>query len=121
MLQKKKDMGQLCGQVFDIDPAIRFAGVIDRMGKLIAGGMRPGLKPLESIKDMDRLYLEFALRNAMRREFDGEFGPTVYAMSERERIKIATFPMPGDSLLLISIERAKPHDRIISRVLELVR
>ena len=115
-------MAQLCGQVFDIDPAIRFAGIIDRMGKLVAGGMRPGLPPLESIKDMDRLYLEFALRNAMRREFDGDFGPTIYAMSERERIKIATFPMPGDdNLLLISMERSKPHDRIISRVLELVR
>ncbi len=114
-------MGELCGQVFDIDPAIRFAGIIDRMGKLVAGGMRPGLQPLESIKDMDRLYLEFALRNAMRREFDGDCGPTIYAMSERERIKIATFPMPGDSLLLISMERSKPHDRIISRILELVR
>lgn len=114
-------MSELCGQVFDIDPAIRFTGVIDRMGKLVAGGMRPGLQPLESIKDMDRLYLEFALRNAMRREFDGDFGPTIYAMSERERIKIATFPMSDDNLLLISMERSKPHDRIISRVLELVR
>ena len=114
-------MGELCEQVFDIDPAIRFAGIIDRMGKLVAGGMRAGLKPLESIKDMDRLYLEFALRHAMRREFDGEFGPTRYAMSERERIKIVTFPMPDDSLLLISMEPRKPHDRIISRVLEVVR
>ena len=115
------DWVQLCRQVFDIDPALRFAGVIDKMGRLIAGGMRDGLAPLESIKDMDRLYVEFALRNAMRHEFDSEFGRTKYAMSERERIKIATFPLAGDNLLLISIERSAPHDRIISRILELVR
>ncbi|WP_337863715.1 DUF6659 family protein [Nitrososphaera sp.] len=122
---KKKQDGssraELCSKVFAIDPAVRFAGVIDKMGKLVAGGMREGLRPLESVKDMDRLYLEFALRNAMRREFDAEFGPTIYAMSEREKIKIATFPMPGEELLLISIDRSHPHDRIISRILELLR
>lgn len=112
---------QLCRQIFEIDPALRFAGVIDRMGKLVSGGMRDGLAPLESIKDMDRLYVEFALRNAMRHEFDSEFGRTRYTMSERERIKIGTFPLQGDNFLLISIERTAEHDRIISRVLELVR
>lgn len=115
------DWAQLCRQIFEIDPALRFAGVIDRMGKLVAGGMRNGLAPLESIKDMDRLYVEFALRNAMRHEFDSEFGRTRYTMSERERIKIGTFPLQGDNFLLISIERTAEHNRIISRVLELVR
>ena len=122
MLQEEgMDWAQLCRQAFEIDPAVRFAGVIDRMGRLVAGGMRDGLAPLESIKDMDRLYVEFALRNAMRNEFDSEFGRTKYTMSERERIKIGTFPLQGDHFLLISIERTAPHDRIISRILELVR
>jgi hypothetical protein len=111
----------LCKKVFAVDPAVRFAGVIDRMGKLVAGGMREGIKPLESIKDMDRLYIELALRAAMRKEFDREFGKTIYSFSERERIKMATFPLSKDAFLLISLERGKPHDRIISRVLELVR
>ena len=115
------DWAKLCEQVFEIDSAVRFAGVIDRMGRLLAGGMREGLAPLESIKDMDRLYVEFALRNAMRNEFDSEFGRTKYTMSERERIKIGTFPLQGDNFLLISIERTAPHDRIISRILGLVR
>lgn len=112
---------QLCKKVFAVDPAVRFAGVINMMGKLVAGGMREGVKPLESIKDMDRLYIELALRTAMRREFDSEFGKTIYTFSERERIKMATFPLAKDAFLLISIDKAKPHDRIISRVLELVR
>jgi hypothetical protein len=115
------DPDDLCTKVFAIDPAIRFAGVIDRMGKLGAGGMRGSLKPRESVTDMGKLYLEYALRNAMRREFDPEFGPTIFSMSERERLKIATFPLPDEDLLLISIERTSPHDRIISRILELVR
>jgi hypothetical protein len=111
---------QLCNKVFGIDPAIRFAGVIDKMGKIVAGGMRKGVEPLESIKDMDKLYIELALRNAMRNEFNAEFGKTIYAFSERERIKLATFPLEKDSFLLVSIEKDKPHDKIISGILAIV-
>ena len=111
---------ELCKNVFAIDPTIRFAGVINKMGKLVAGGMREGLSPLESVKDMNKLYVEMALRAAMRQEFDKEFGPTLYSFSEREKIKIATFPMKQGHFLLISMEKGKPHDKIISRILELV-
>ncbi len=111
----------LCKSVFAIDKTVRFAGVIDRMGKLVAGGMRDGIKPLESVKDMDKIYVEYALRRAMRSELDAEFGKTLYTFSERERIKIATFPLEGDNLLLISMEKDSPHDKILSRVFALVR
>jgi hypothetical protein len=118
-------LDQLCKKVFAIDPAIRFVGVIDRMGKLLAGGMREGLSPLESIKDMDKLYIEFALRNAMRKEFNVDFGETLYTFTEREKIKLATFPLKDrdhdDNFLLVSIERDKPHDKIISKILTVVR
>lgn len=115
------DFAGLSKDVFEIDRTVRFAGVIDRMGRLVAGGMREGIKPLESVKDMDKIYVEFALRNAMRSELNSEFGKTLYTFSERERIKIATFPIEGDNLLLISMEKDGPHDKILSRVLALVR
>jgi hypothetical protein len=117
------NLDEVCKNVFAVDPAIRFAGVIDRMGRLVAGGMRDGVSPLESIKDMDKLYIEFALRNAMRKEFNVDFGKTIFTFSERERIKLATFPLQeeDDNLLLVSIEKDKPHDKIISGILAIVR
>lgn len=115
------DFAGLCKKVFATDRTVRFAGVIDKMGKLVAGGMRDGIKPLESVKDVDKVYVEYALRNAMRSELNSEFGKTLYTFSERERIKIATFPLEGDSLLLISMEKDSPHDKILSRVQALVR
>ncbi len=114
-------LDELCKNIFAVDPSIRFAGVINKMGKLVAGGMRQGMVPLESIKDVNRLYAELALINSMRGEFDGEFGPTVYSFWERQKIKIASFPLSDDSFLLVSLERSQPHDKIISRILELVR
>jgi hypothetical protein len=113
------DLERLCDRIFAADRNIRFAGAIDKMGTLVAGGMRKGIKPLEPREDRRRLYLEFALRNAMRSEFDEEFGKTVYAMSEREKIKIATFPY-GDHLILVSIEKKANHDKVIAKLLKLL-
>ena len=113
------DLEKLCDRIFAADRNIRFVGVIDKMGTLVAGGMRKGLKPLEPREDRRKLYLEFALRNAMRSEFDPEYGKTVYTMSEREKIKIASFPY-GEDLILISIEKKAQHDMIIQKVLKLL-
>lgn len=115
----ESDFEELCDRIFAADEDIRFAGVIDRMGALVAGGMRKGIKPLEPRENRRRLYLEFALRNAMRSDFDEEYGKTVYTMSEREKVKIASFPY-GDHLILISIEKTAQHDKVISKLLKLL-
>ena len=113
------DLEKLCDRIFAADRNIRFAGAIDKMGTLVAGGMRKGIKPLEPREDRRKLYLEYALRNAMRSEFDGEYGRTIYAMSEREKIKIVTFPR-GDHLILVSIEKKAQHNKVIAKVLKLL-
>ena len=109
----------LCKKIFDIDKNIRFAGVIGKMGKLEAGGMRKGLEPLEPDKSAQGVYMDFALRTAMRHDFDPVFGSVVYTFSEREKIKFVTFPL-HDNIVLVSIEKGKPHGRIIKEVLKLV-
>jgi hypothetical protein len=113
------DFDELCDQIFAADRSIRFAGVIDKMGTLVAGGMRKGIKPLEPREDRRKLYIEYALRSAMRSEFDEKYGKTIYTMSEREKIKIATFPY-GDHLILISIEKKAQHDKVVHKVLKLL-
>lgn len=104
------DLDKLCDRIFAADKSIRFAGVIDKMGSLVAGGMRKGIKPLEPRENRRKLYIEYALRNAMRSEFDQEYGRVVYSMSEREKIKIATFPY-DEYLVLISIEKRRSTTR----------
>jgi hypothetical protein len=110
---------KLCDTIFALDPSIRFAGVIDKMGNLVAGGMKKGIRPLEPREERRKLYLEFALRNAMRQDFDSEFGRVIYTLSEREKLKIASFPM-GEQLVLVSIDRDGDHAKLIQRILKLV-
>ncbi|MGI0038071.1 MAG: DUF6659 family protein [Nitrososphaera sp.] len=114
-----KKLEKMCDTIFALDKSIRFAGVIDKMGNLVAGGMKKGIRPLEPKEERRKLFIEFALRNAMRQDFDSKFGKVIYTLSEREKIKITSFPM-GDSLVLVSIDRDCDHEKLIRQILKLV-
>jgi hypothetical protein len=114
-----KKYEKLCDTIFALDPSIRFAGVIDKMGNLVAGGMKKGIQPLEPKEERRKLYLEFALRNAMRQDFDSEYGKVIYTLSEREKIKITSFPM-GENLVLVSVDKEGDHVRLIEKILKIV-
>jgi len=120
MISKHHQFEKLCDDIFSLSQHIRFVGIITRMGKLVAGGMRQGMQSMELREDSSKLYLEFALRNEMRRDFDAEFGRTIYSFSERERIKLASFPINGH-LLRISMEKEVPHFELIEDILKMLK
>ena len=81
----------------DLDPKVRFAGVINDKGRLVAGGMRPGVKSLELAKDDEVLFMELALRVRMRHEFDRQLGDVRFALSSRTHAIIMSFPVDDDT------------------------
>lgn len=109
---------KICESILEFHSGIRFAGIIDKMGKLVAGGMREGLRSMEH--DSAELFLEFALRSEMRKDFDKEFGKTVYSYSVRENVKLASFPLWQSHVLRISMEIKVPHNEIINATLEII-
>ena len=109
---------RICESILEFHSGIRFAGIIDKMGKLVAGGMREGLRSMEH--DSAELFLEFALRSEMRKDFDKEFGKTVYSYSVRENVKLASFPLWQSHVLRISMEIKVPHNEIINSTLKII-
>lgn len=117
-----KQLQELCDKIFSINENIRFAGVITRMGRLVAGGMRSSLEPLEDKNSSLQLYVQFALIAEMRKDFDRSFGKAIYTFTEREQIKLASFPLDDNHILRISIERKeKDHAQIIQNVLDIIK
>jgi hypothetical protein len=97
------DYQRLCEQIFALHDDIRYAGVVDDSGLLIAGGMRKGF---DSIVDQnnEELYLaQTALRKSMRQRFDNTMGKSRFAYVERENISILTFYM-NKNIVLITLE-----------------
>ena len=113
---------KLSNDIFSLSSDIRSVIVIDKMGKLVAGGMRQGVTSMEEKENSQKLYVEFALRSVMREEFDKEFGKTIYSFSEREKIKLASFPLNSDhNLLRVSMEKEADHTKIIDNILKILR
>lgn len=98
------DKETMCETIRKLDPKIRFVGLINDKGHLIAGGMAQGKKALEDTKKDEMLYMELALRVKMRQEFDEELGPVRFAMSYRDKVLVMSFPI-GKEVLLVSAEK----------------
>ena len=82
---------------------VRFAGLINNMGKLVAGGFKEGIVPYEDEAERQKMYMELALRVSMRMEFDYSLGPVKYSASRREKVVMMSFPI-NNTVLMISAE-----------------
>jgi len=111
------DYENLCTLVQKIDSKVRFAGVINSKGRLIAGGMAPSKKRLGDRKRDEMLYMELALRVKMRREFDDDLGKVKFSMSFREKLIVMSFPMKND-ILMVSMERKTLFEKIAFKILK---
>src|SRR3990172_11274258 len=98
---------------------IRFAGLINRMGKLVAGCFKPNIKPLEDDAERQKMYMELALRVSMRKEFDYSLGPVKYSASRREKAVMLSFPMNSNALL-VSAEPNVDIDKTANKIIKLV-
>lgn len=100
------------------EPDIRFAGLINHMGHLVAGGLKKGLAPLEEEADQRKLYMELILRVTMRKEFDYSLGAVKYSASRREKAVVISFPV-GNKVLLVSAEPNVDIDATAKKIMKI--
>ncbi len=97
------DYQKILDAIFDLNTGIRYAGLLDETGSLIAGGMRHGI---DSIVDQpsEELYLTHtALRKSMRERFDDTMGHARFVYVEREKLSLLTFYL-DKKMLLVTLE-----------------
>tara|TARA_B100000586_G_scaffold237544_1_gene188902 strand:- start:134 stop:487 length:354 start_codon:yes stop_codon:yes gene_type:complete len=113
------DYENLCVSTQKIDSKVRFAGVINSRGRLVAGGMVSSKNRLGDRKRDEMLYMELALRVKMRSEFDDDLGKVRFSMSFREKLIVMSFPMKND-ILMVSMERKTQFEKIAFNILKLI-
>ena len=118
--QNLEDYDSMCKKIMDLDSKIRFVGVINERGKLLAGGLREGLKSLEDKKDDEMLFTEVALRARMRKEFDTQLGKVRFAMSVRDKVIIMSFPIADRDILYVSANIDVDYGKIPKMILEML-
>lgn len=96
---------------------IRFAGIIDEKGKLVVGGFKSGITPLEDDESKLHDFMEFASALSLRKEFDKKLGPINYLAARRDRLVLISFPFPVSKfILLISAEPTVDIEKLAKRI-----
>ena len=111
----------LCKQILNLDPKVRFAGICDDSGEIKYGGQREGVKNLLSPEETKRSNLQALARWGLRNALAAKTGKGRYAMAEYEKIKRITVPLENDYLLLVTTKVEADHISIINNVLKLVQ
>lgn len=113
------DYPGMCTSVMGVDPKIRFVGVINDRGRLVAGGMRENVEPLESERDDEMMFMELALRVKMRREFDAQFGEVRFALALREKV-LAISTHVNEDILYVVAESDADYGTLPKKILDIV-
>lgn len=119
-LLKVKDIKRLekACQALSKEDKVRHVGVINELGRLVAGGFRKGISPLLSDEKVRMVYMQMQLDFNMRQELDDVLGPIDYIASRRQKQLIISVPF-GENLVLIAAEPDADDKKIIKKAEEL--
>jgi len=102
------------------EPEIRFAGIVDKDGKLVAGGFKEGLTPYEDDENKLQEFFKFVSKASIRKEFDESLGPINYIAARRDKAVLVSFPFPVTQiLLLISAEPTVNIESLAKKVIQI--
>lgn len=114
--QKYRDK---CNQILAISPRIRYAGVMNRFGRTLAGGLRKGVIPLLKPDEARNEYFIEATRDQLRRTFERSIGRTEYTLTENEKVKILAIS-GTENFYYITIDKETPAPEV-AKIIESVR
>jgi len=98
---------------------IRFAGLINDMGRLVVGNFKEDIMPLADNTEMQKMYMELAMRVAMRKEFDYTLGDVKYCASRREKVVMISIPI-DNNILLVSAEAHADIDKLGNKMMKII-
>jgi hypothetical protein len=109
---------EICSQVLLLDKSIRFAGIANNMGTLIAYKLREGLVPLLNEEELQNNIMKTVLRMKIREDHESKLGDVIYTFALYKRVKRASIPLddthhPDLAVLTVSFDMVADHDTII--------
>lgn len=112
-------MESICQELFSV-ANVRFVGIINRMGKLVAGGFKSGVIPHIEEEKIRMMYMQLVLDVSMRKDFDEYLGPINYILCERENVTMVSIPK-RDFLALIFLEPEANAKLVVNKTFDLIQ
>ena len=107
-------------QVFKLDHRIRYCGIIDGMGKVVSGGMRPGVSSLNSDAEEKKLVLQMTITSKMAETARLSLGKADLVIIRRKKVMLIGIPIRTGGAVLVATEPDFPLN-IVESLSKLVR
>ena len=106
---------KICNEILELDSSIRFAGIANKMGKLVAAQFTRGVEALLTREEIEANMINAVLRMKTRQDYEQKLGKTIYTFALYEKVKRASIALDQGnySLLMVSLDVAADHESII--------
>jgi len=101
-------LGELCSSIKDLNRNIKSVTIINRLGRAVEKSSSNKTKQPQEEQKNEMLFMQCVLEISMGREFDEEYGPIRYHLSERENSTMLTFPADDNVILVTSNKNISP-------------
>ena len=81
---------------------IKFIGVVNQLGNLIAGGFKNDVTPIGTEETRKMMYMQLKLDLNMRKDYDELYGPVEYVVSKRRYAEKISIPIGNYMILIIA-------------------
>ena len=111
-------------KVFDVrcydamdEEGVRFCGIINKNGSLVAGGFKPGIDRLVKDEEKFRIFLKRVIEMSLRKEHEDTLGKLNYVACRRDKVVLISFPFPvSDHILLVSAKPSVNIEKLAKRM-----
>src|ERR671931_678173 len=83
----------LCCKILQLDDAIRFVGVVNLDGKILAAIYREGVKPLLTREESELATMQSLIRMNMEKTLEAKLGRALYSTAVYENERRATISL----------------------------
>jgi hypothetical protein len=98
---------------------ISFAGLINKSGRIVAGGFKTGMKLADEF-EREKLFLEHVLMASMNKDFDHCLGRIRYTAAKREKTTMMSFSI-GSFLFLVVIDPKEDIEKEANKIEKIIK
>ena len=112
---------ELSKQILDLDSKVRFAGIVNSKGELVAGGHKENVEKILVTDDEIGMSIHYALQKRdLYTNLAYRIGNEKASITEYEKVTMINIPITSQDLCLISTEPRADYLEIIDYVISVV-
>jgi hypothetical protein len=111
---------QFSKNILNLDPAIRFAGIVEKSGHLYAGNSREGIKEHLKGRNPELSLAQSAYIVDLRKFFASQLGKLSYVIYAYDKVKMVTMPVK-EHVLVFSSDHTANTDDLLYKIIQYIQ